>query len=100
MADHIIGAGSHAGIPYDQLINAIRGEGDVLSRRIGAISAFTETEGFKVLDVLDKHLLTLQREIMQSYLHTLTIRLARFEEAKRGVLPVGAGALAKKPLIQ
>jgi hypothetical protein len=81
-------------------MNAIRKEGDELSRRIGAISAFTETPGFQVLDVLDKHLITLQREIMQSYLHTLTIRLARFDEAKKGVLPVGAGALSKKPLIQ
>jgi hypothetical protein len=96
----IIGAGSNAGIPYDQLMNAIRKEGDELSKRMGAISAFIETPGFKALDILDKHMLTLQREIMQSYLHILTVRLARFDEAKKGVLPVGAGALNKKPLIQ
>lgn len=99
MADHIIGATASTGIPYQQLINAIRKEGDDLSKRIAAITAFTSTEGFGALDVLDKHLLTLQREQMQAYLHVLTIRLARFDEARKGVLPQGAGALAKKPLI-
>lgn len=96
---HILGT-SPAGIPYAQLINAMRKEGDELSRRIGAISRFIETDDFKVLDVLDKHLLTLQHEQMRVYLHILTIRLARFEEAKKGVLPAGASALGKKSLIQ
>jgi hypothetical protein len=99
MPPHILGT-SPAGIPYDALMNAIRKEGDELSRRMGAISQFIESPGFAALDVLDKHLLTVQRETMQAYLHLLTIRLARFDEAKKGVLPAGAGALAKKPLIQ
>lgn len=99
MADHIIGATGTAGIPYQQLINAIRKEGDDLSKRIAAITQFTGTPGFETLDVLDKHLLVLQREQMQTYLHLLTIRMARFDEARKGVLPQGAGALGKKPLI-
>jgi hypothetical protein len=100
MPAHIIKAtGAPDGIPYRHMVNAIRKEGDELSKRLGAISAFIETDGFKVLDVLDKHLLTLQREQMQVYLHILTIRLARFDEAAKGVLPAGAGALGQKPLI-
>lgn len=99
MPDHIIGATSSGGIPYQQLLNAIKKEGDELSRRIATIAAFTETPGFQALDVLDKHLLVLQQEQMRVYLHILTIRLARFDEARKGVLPKGAGALDKKPLI-
>lgn len=100
MAEHIIKATGVPGIPYQQLMNAISKEGDALSQRLGAMSAFIETPGFHSLDVLDKHLFTLQREIMQGYLHLLTVRLARFDEARKGVLPVGAGALGKKPIIQ
>jgi hypothetical protein len=89
-----------AGIPYEQLMNAIRKEGDELSKRLGAISAFIETPGFQALDILDKHMLTLQRETMQAYLHILTIRLARFDEANKGIIPATAGALGKRLLIQ
>lgn len=96
----IIKPGINPGIPYKQLMNAIAKEGDELSRRIGAISQFIGTDGFKALDPLDRHLITLQRENMQTYLHILTLRLARFDEAAKGVLPAGASALDKKPLIQ
>lgn len=99
MADHIIGATANSGIPYQHLINAIKKEGDELSKRIAAITAFTNTDGFAALDILDKHLLTLQREQMTAYLHLLTIRVARFDEARKGLLPQGASALGKKPLI-
>lgn len=91
---------TNSSIPYEQLMRAIRKEGDELSMRIGIMSNFMETEGFKALDVLDKHLFTLQREQMQTYLHTLTIRLARFEEASKGVMVPGAGILTKQPLIK
>lgn len=97
---HILGAAPDMGIPYDKIMNAMREEGDALSKRLGAYGHFIETPGFQALDVMDKHLLTLQREIMQSYLHTLTIRLARFDDAKKGILPASARALGKKPLIQ
>lgn len=100
MPDHIIGAAlNSSGIPYQQLINAIGKEGDQLAQRIAAMTAFRQTDGFEVLDVLDKHLMGLQLENMQTYLHILTIRRARFDEARKGVLPKGAGALAKSPLI-
>lgn len=101
MADHIIrpGAPVSAKVPYDALIRAIKNEGDELSRRIHILREFVAHGDFKALDPLDAHLLTLQLEHMATYLHILQIRLARFDEAKKGVLPAGAGALAQKPLI-
>lgn len=100
MADHIIGAPkANVGIPYRQLIMALRKEGDELSNRLDAMRAFAQTEGFKALDVLDQNLIMLQLASGQAYLHLLGIRMARFDEASKGVLPTGAAALGQKSLI-
>jgi hypothetical protein len=100
MAEHIFGATGNAGIPYRQLIAAMRKEGDELSNRLDAMKAFAQTEGFRALDPLDQNFLMLQITTGQGYLHLLGMRMARFDEAAKGVLPAGAGALAKKPLIK
>lgn len=100
MADHIIGAPkANIGIPYREIIIALRKEGDELSRRLDAMTAFAQTEGFKALDVLDQNLIMLQLAHGRAYLHLLGIRMARFDEASKGVLPQGAAALSKKSLI-
>ena len=70
-------------------------EGDQLAQRLAAINAFKDTDIFKALDPLDAHLLTLQAEVMQSYLHILTIRLARAGDAQRVTGGVGNATLGK-----
>lgn len=79
-------------------VRAIHEEGDALAKRISAMALFQNTDAFKALDPLDAHLFTLQMEAMQTYLHILTIRLARTNDAANGRLGAAAPTLAKRPL--
>jgi hypothetical protein len=79
-------------------VRAIRAEGDQLAQRIAAMNAITGDPRFKQVSPLDAHLFTLQMEVMQSYLHVLTIRLARANDTANGVIPDTARALGKRPL--
>jgi hypothetical protein len=78
-------------------VQRIYAEGDELSARLAKANAFIQSDAFKALQPLDAHLLSLQSELMQSYLHVLTIRLARANDAHNGVLPDTATALSAKP---
>lgn len=69
-------------------------EGDELSRRLARINAYKGTDAFKALEALDAHLLMLQAEVMQGYLHVLTIRLARASDAQKGLVVPDAPMLA------
>lgn len=80
-------------------VSVIQAEGDQLAQRLAAMNAVKGMAAFKVAPVLEQHLFTLQMEIMQSYLHVLTIRLARANDAATGILPDTASALGRKPLI-
>lgn len=69
-------------------------EGDDLARKLAALREFTGSDAFKALDPTDAHLLVTQAEIMQAYLHLLTIRLNRSRvmvqsAAMRGPLSTG-----------
>lgn len=71
-------------------------EGDELAQRLGKLNAFVhEGPSFKGLPAIDAHLLTLQAEVMQSYLHILTIRLARASDEAKGRMSDTATALDK-----
>lgn len=80
-------------------VSAIRAEGDELARRLGTMHQVKDSDVFKAAPPLDQHLFTLQAEAMQTYLHILTIRLARANDAGSLVRPDTASALGKKPLI-
>lgn len=80
-------------------VQIIRAEGDELAQRLAAMNAVKDQPVFKELPPLDAHLFTLQMEVMQSYLHILTIRLARANDTANGILPDSARALGKKPSI-
>jgi len=86
-------------VPYRAMVNALRKEGDELNARVEAMAAFTQTEGFKALDILDRHLFMLQMESAQAYLHLIGIRMARFSDAAKGVVG-GASALGQKLNLQ
>lgn len=85
------------GLPASPEVRAIRAEGDQLAQRLAAMSGVKDSELFKEVAPLDAHLFMLQMEVMQSYLHILTIRLARANDSANGVLPDTAVALGKKP---
>jgi uncharacterized protein YdcH (DUF465 family) len=78
-------------------VQRIFAEGDELAQKIARANQFIGSEAFKELPALDAHLLSLQTEVMQSYLHILTIRLARANDAHNGKLPDTATALGAKP---
>jgi len=79
-------------------VQRIYAEGDELAARLAKANQFIQSSGFKELAPLDAHLLSLQAEIMQSYLHILTIRLARANDAHNGKLPDTASALGAKSI--
>ena len=85
------------GLPLSPEVRAIRAEGDQLSQRLAAMNQAKETEAFKSAPALVAHMFTLQMEVMQSYLHILTIRLAIANDAAHGMVPDPVRALAKKP---
>lgn len=85
------------GLPMSPEVRAIRAEGDQLAQRLAAMNQVKDSPVFKEIVPLDAHLFTLQMEIMQSFLHVLTIRLARANDAANGRLPDTATALGKKP---
>lgn len=85
------------GLPTSPEVRAIRAEGDQLAQRVAAMGQLKESDLFKEVAPLDAHLFTLQMEVMQSYLHVLTIRLARANDAANGRIPDSATALGKKP---
>lgn len=87
------------GLTVPAEVRAIREEGDKLAQRMAAMNQVKGMAAFKEAAPLDAHLFSLQMEIMQSYLHVLTIRLARANDTAHGVLPDTATALAKKPII-
>lgn len=80
-------------------VDAIRQEGDALAQRLAVMNHVKDSDAFKAASPLDAHLFTLQMEAMQTYLHILTIRLARANDAINGILPDTASALGKKPSI-
>lgn len=75
------------GTPTAPHIRRMMEEGDQLAQRLGALKNFVQTELFKELAPIDAHILSLQGEVMQAYLHILTIRLARANDADKGVIP-------------
>lgn len=76
-------------------VRAIKAEGDELSKRLAAMHAVKTHDSFKALAPLDGHLFILQMENMQTYLHILTIRLARANDRANGILPDTAMVLGK-----
>lgn len=87
------------GLPASPEVRSIHAEGDQLAQRLGAMNAVKESDAFKEAASLDAHLFTLQMEIMQSYLHVLTIRLARANDAANGRLQDTTPTLSRKPAI-
>lgn len=55
-------------------------EGEQLAKRITGINTFRTTEAFGQLDPIDQHLLVLQCEAMQMYLHVLTLRFSAAQD--------------------
>lgn len=94
----IIGA-PKPGLAASPLIRGIMKEGDELAQRMAGINAFKQTDTFKAMAPLDAHMLVLQSEAMQTYLHILTIRLARANDAEANKIPDTATALGGKPAI-
>lgn len=74
------------GQPLSPEVRAIRAEGDELAKRVAAMNAVRGSDAFKEANPLDAHMFTLQMEVMQSYLHILTIRLARANDAANGLI--------------
>jgi hypothetical protein len=81
------------GLEMSPFIRAMMKEGDELAQKMARLNAFRETDDFKALAPLDAHTLVLQGEAMQLYLHILTIRLARANDAARGIVQDQARAL-------
>jgi hypothetical protein len=63
----------------------IRQEGDDLAARLGIIKNFINSNAFKELSALDAQLLMGQAEAMQTYLRFLSIRVARANDAAKGI---------------
>jgi hypothetical protein len=78
-------------------VQRIYAEGDELAQKLAKANQFIQSEAFKALAPLDAHMLSLQAEVMQAYLHILTIRLARANDEHNGKLPDTATALGAKP---
>lgn len=74
------------GLPMSPAIRAIHNEGDDLAKRLAAMNQVKGSDVFKEANPLDAHLFTLQMETMQAYLHILTIRLARANDAAKGLV--------------
>jgi hypothetical protein len=87
------------GLDTSPEVRIIRAEGDDLAKRIAAMSAVMGSDAFKAQAPLDAHLFTLQMDAMRTYLHVLTIRLARANDRANSILPDTASALGRKPTI-
>lgn len=82
------------GNPLSPEVRAIQKEGDELAKRMAAMHALKAQGVLEQVPVLGAHLFTLQMDAMQTYLHILTIRLARANDAANGIVPDSATALA------
>lgn len=89
------------GMIMSPLVRLIMAEGDELSKRLAAMAAITQEEAFKAFNPLDVHLFTLQMDAMRTYLHILTIRIARANDEAHGRVGDSASALpGKKSIIK
>ena len=81
-------------------VELIMQEGNALSSRLDAMTAVLEMPEFAEADMLDKHLFTLQMDAMRTYLHVLSIRIARASDKAKGAVDVnGLSALGGKKTI-